>query len=373
MSLPPRPAALAGREDLIAELHGLLSAGAAPRVVVLSGLGGVGKTSMAAEYAHRHLAEVSVAWQVPAEDETVLRQDLAELAAQLGGRDLVDPRDPVTSVHAVLATWPSPWLLIFDNVPDDGSGRRFLPPAGPGRVIITSQSQHWPGRRVLDLPVLGIDVAARFLVSRAGDPDEAAAASLASEMGGLPLALEQAAAYAQATGMSLAAYLALFRHRRADMLDRGQPAGHATVAATFSLAMSRLEADSPAAAGLLRLLAFLAPEPAPIDLFLAGPDLAGRIPDAPSAALGPLLGDQLALADAVAALRAFSLINPAGPGRVLVHRLVQDIAKTQLPSGTARRGGRPQPHLSTRQPPPIPGFRRRGPHALHCCRTPKWC
>ena len=55
--------------------------------------------------------------------------------------------------------------------------------------------------------MLDPDVAAGFLVSRTGDPDRQAAADLAGELGGLPLALEQAAAYMQATGDTLAGYL----------------------------------------------------------------------------------------------------------------------------------------------------------------------
>jgi hypothetical protein len=84
-SLPLRPPPLAGREDLLAELHKGLSGGTAPGVMVLAGMGGVGKTSSALEYAHRDLAGLSVAWQVQGKDETVLRQGLAELAVQLGG------------------------------------------------------------------------------------------------------------------------------------------------------------------------------------------------------------------------------------------------------------------------------------------------
>jgi len=72
----------------------------------------VGKTSLAAAYAHQHLAEVALAWQIPAGDSAVLAQEMAEVAAQLGGRDLADPRDPVASVHAVLAAHPAEWLLI---------------------------------------------------------------------------------------------------------------------------------------------------------------------------------------------------------------------------------------------------------------------
>ena len=144
--LAPRPAPLAGREELLAELDARLSAGdsRAPRIVALCGLGGAGKTSVAVEYAHRHLAEVGVAWQFPAEDPAVLAAGFGELAAQLGARDLPDARDPVASVHAVLAAYPGGWLLMFDNAPDRASVAAFLPPAGRGRVLVTSQNPHWP-------------------------------------------------------------------------------------------------------------------------------------------------------------------------------------------------------------------------------------
>ena len=246
VSLPSRAEVLAGREDLLAELHRLLTGGEQPRTVVLCGMGGVGKTSLAAEYARRHLAEVAAAWHIPSDDPAVMLAVLAELAAQLGGRNLVDPRDPVASVHAVLAAYPSDWLLIFDNAPDEASIRRFVPPAGRGRVLITSQSQHWPGRHVLNVPLLATDVAARFLMSRTGEPDEVTARDLAAELGGLPLALEQAAAYVQATGTALAGSLALYRHRRAEMLARGEASDHpATVAATIKLEPSRVSCILP--------------------------------------------------------------------------------------------------------------------------------
>ena len=193
--------------------------------MALCGLGGAGKTSVAMEYAHRHLAEVGVCWQFPAEDPAVLAAEFAVLAAQLGAREVVDPRDPVASVHAVLARQEAGWLVVFDNVPDRAAVEAFVPPAGPGRVLITTQNQHWPPGQALDVPVLDREVAADFLVNRTGDPDRATARELAAELGGLPLALEQAAAYMQATGTTLARYLPLFRARQADLLARGEAVG----------------------------------------------------------------------------------------------------------------------------------------------------
>ena len=99
---------------------------------------------------------------------SLLLAEFARLAAQLGAREMVDARDPVASVHAVLARFPAPWLLIFDNAADMASVAAFLPPAGPGRVLITSQNPNWPSRP-LHVPELDVDIAADFLVNRTGD------------------------------------------------------------------------------------------------------------------------------------------------------------------------------------------------------------
>jgi hypothetical protein len=165
----------------------------------------------------------------------VLAAEFAVLAAQLGAREVVDPRDPVAAVHAVLARQEAGWLLVFDNAPDRASVEPFVPPAGPGRVLVTTQNQHWPSGQAMQVPVLDPDVAADFLVNRTGDPNRPTARDLAVELDGLPLALEQAAAYIQATGTTLARYLPMFQARQADLLAHGEAAGHpADVAATLT-------------------------------------------------------------------------------------------------------------------------------------------
>jgi hypothetical protein len=336
LRLAPRPVFLAGREGLLAELEGRLTGDneGGPRVVALCGLGGVGKTSAAVEYAHRQLGGVTVAWQFGAEDPAVLAAGFGELAAQLG---VADRGNPVAAVHGVLADTSAQWLLVFDNAPDRASVARFVPPAGPGRVLITSRDQLWPPGQALDVSVLDSHVAADFLVSRTGDRDGRAALELAGELGGLPLALEQAAAFVQASGDSLAGYLAMFRQRRADLLDRGEPIGHSqTVANTWSLAFEDLQQAAPGAAGLLRLLAFCAPEAVPLRLLLrprAG--LARELSPEVAVALRPLLADELAAKDAIAGLRRYSLISPAAVGAVTVHRLVQAVTVARMPTELA--------------------------------------
>jgi hypothetical protein len=337
--LAPRPPVLAGREALLTQLDARLAAGDGPlpRTVALSGLGGAGKTSVAVEYAYRHLDQVGVAWQFAAEDAMVLAAGFAELAAQLGARGLADARDPVASVHAVLARFPAPWLLIFDNAADLASVAGFLPPAGPGRVLITSQNANWPGQQ-LHVPMLDPQVAAGFLVDRTGDPDRQAARDLAGLLDGLPLALEQAAAYIQAIGDTLTGYLNLFRYRRADLLARGEPTGYSkTVASTWALAFERLQHTEPGAVGLLRLAAYCAPEAIPLRLLLQRrPGLAGRFGQEVAPALVPLLEDPLAASDAIGALRKYSLVTPAAGGSVSVHRLVQAVTADQMPAELAR-------------------------------------
>ena len=327
--LAPRPVYLEGREELLAELEARLAAGPRPGVVVLCGMGGAGKTSVAVEYAHRHAAGLGVVWQLPAEDPARLVAGFAELAAHLGAGT---GGDPVGRVHAVLARRED-WLLMFDNVPDPAAMRGLVPPTGGGRVVITSQFGSWPGRQVLEVPVLDQAVAAGFLLDRAGaagPEEEEAAWELAGELGGLPLALEQAGAYMQAAGRGIGEYLGLFRSRRAELLDRGDPAGYdKRVTTTWALAFAALGGEGPAA-GLLRLLACCAAEDIPLGLLLR-PGLAAEDFDAVvGPVLMPLLGDELARDEAVARLRRFSLISAPRGGLVSVHRLVQAITMDQL-------------------------------------------
>ena len=331
--LQPKPPFLVGREDLLTELHARLSAAdrAGPQVAVLCGLGGCGKTSVALEYAHRHVAEFGFVWQFPAEELTSMEAGFGDLAAQLGVRTMLDVGDPVAQVHAVLATYPGEWLLLFDNAPGPEALKRFLPPTGHGRVLVTSQDPQWPGSHVLEVPVLDSDVAAAFVQDRTRDANTVAARELAIALGGLPLALEQAAAYMLVVGRGVADYLELFLRRRRDLLARGAPTGYGRlVATTWTLAFDHLQRGTPSAPALLRFIACCAPENIPLSLLLQPrPELTGKLP----AQLVQLLEDPLAADDALAALRRFSLVSAPRDGVVSVHRLVQAVTLDRLGEG----------------------------------------
>ena len=196
--------------------------------------------------------------------------------------------------------------------------------------------------------MLDPEVAAGFLVDRTGDADRRAALELAGALGGLPLALEQAAAYVQATGNSLAGYLAAVPSgggrtfwpgaSRPGTPGRWRPRGCWRSPSWRSRRRAR--------PGLLRLLAFCAPDAVPLGLLLQPrPGLADQLPAEVAPVLGPLLDDEVAGGDAVVALRRYSLVRPAGDRVVSVHRLVQAVTADQMPedAGVGRGGRRPPP------------------------------
>lgn len=153
--LLPQPEFLAGRDVLLADLDTRLSSPEkdSPRVVIVSGLGGVGKTSLALEYAYRHKGKLRVAWMLTAEEPTALAASFQDLAAQLDGHGVRNGVDPVAYVHGLLAERAEDWLLIFDNALAPEVVRAVLPVKGRGRVIITTQNPNWPRSNTVDVPV----------------------------------------------------------------------------------------------------------------------------------------------------------------------------------------------------------------------------
>jgi tetratricopeptide (TPR) repeat protein len=332
-NLPARNAAFAGRDDLLSELrHRLHQEGSTAAVVpaqAMYGLGGVGKTQLALEYAHRYQADYDLIWWIGAEAPGAIPAGLAELAARL---DLVDDITQVADQEQLAAAvlkelhQRERWLLIFDNIPDREQLVPYLP-QGDGRVLVTSRSPVWGGiARSVKVDTFSRTESLAFLTRRTGTHDEATAGELAEELGDLPLALEQAAAYLEQTGMPLADYLELFRRRREELLKLGEPTAYqGTVDTTWQLAIEQVATIKLGGKGgiaLLRLCAFLAPEAIPPDLFTGHPDLLYT-------KLGRAARDELALQNAVAVLYRYSLVDRDGAG-LRMHRLVQAVVRTRL-------------------------------------------
>lgn len=314
-----------GRDALLAEVRQTLLAGQAAALTALHGMGGVGKTQLAAEYAYAQRAEYQAVWWLNAETEATLANDLAALARALDLPEK-DAREIPVIVAAVLR-WlngHTDWLLIYDNALNEAAVRAYLPQARSGHILVTSRDPNWRGvAQSLEVKTLDTEAAAKFLLERTGQADAAAARELALELGGLPLALEQAGAYGEATGQPLAAYLRLFRQRWKELMQRSQPADYpATVATTWEISFEAAQRECPAAAALLNLLAFCAPEELPLAVLRDGVE---HLPEELAAAVA----DELAFEDAIAALRRYSLLTREGDN-VALHRLVQMAARDRL-------------------------------------------
>lgn len=321
-----RNPAFTGRMELLERLRaGLVASGRRPAVVALTGMGGVGKSQLALEYAYRWQADYDRVWWVRAEQPATLQADYAALADELGLAER-DHRDQGVVVAAVRG-WlerNQRWLLVVDNAEDADSVRPLLPRGGGGGVVITSRNPAW--RRdatVLPIDVLDREEAVAFLLERTGQSDTQAAELLADALGELPLALEQAGAYIDEQGGTLSSYARGLRTRAPKLFKTGQPPDYEyTVATTWAASFEAVEHASPVAADLLLLCAFLGPDAIPTDLLQQGAEV---LPEPLASAAADL--DELA--EAVGPARRYALLK-AADSSLSMHRLVQTVLRDQL-------------------------------------------
>ncbi|MBK8261120.1 MAG: toll/interleukin-1 receptor domain-containing protein [Nannocystis sp.] len=333
----PAPArTITGREEELALIDaGLARGGATALVQAISGLGGVGKTRIALEYAHTRAAHYELRWWAYAHR---LDNDLAELARALGIVATDDDIDRAAKAAGAYLRNHSRWLLVIDNADDPEQLRPLLPTLGPGHVLITSRVAAWyDAATPIEINVLPADVARQLLLDRSRRPDDGHAADVARTLGYLPLALVQAAAYLENSRDTFADYLPILRSDGLDLFDDPLSDAHdplhrdpvdahrRTVARTWrpSIEAVRSAPDhGPAAAALLDFLAFFDPDGFPLALLHDEPNL---LP----AALRPLIASKRALSGALALLQRYSLIDRDGD-RVRIHRLVQQVTRDAL-------------------------------------------
>ncbi|WP_331751278.1 tetratricopeptide repeat protein (plasmid) [Streptomyces sp. NBC_00715] len=310
-----------GRVD---ELAALEEAFARPGEVVVHavhGLGGVGKSALAAIWAARRHEKVR--WWVTADTVAAIETGMASLARALQPGLAGLPAELQSERAVAWLAGHAGWLLVLDNVEDPAHIRPLLARVPGGRVLVTTRrATGWhhdaTGIRLgVFHPAEAVDLFTRIL-THPGPRDTDGADAVCEEVGHLALAVEQAAAYCAETGTNPRDYLDMLARWPATMFATGTEGGDSerTIARIWHLTLNRL-ADTPLAGSLLRILAWYAPDNIPRDLLhgLAEPPL---------------------LAAAIGRLRAYSLIADNHDGTLSVHRVLQALARTPDPDDPHR-------------------------------------
>jgi tetratricopeptide (TPR) repeat protein/transcriptional regulator with XRE-family HTH domain len=332
-----------GRDDILEQIYTTLhSTGGTPAIPqALCGLGGIGKTQIALEYAYRHRDEYPIVLWISAETSSGILNDYMAIAvlAHLVPADEKEQDRIVAAIKQWLETYRH-WLVIFDNNDDSSILAEFLPQNPQGHILLTTRSQA-TGLTAgnIDVGPLPTDEGVLYLFRRAKLlPTTGALSDISAQqrmlanviyttVGGLPLALDQAGAYIEETGCSLADYLGRFQHQQMTLLGRrGESAGYhpQPVSVTVSLSHERVRHGDTLAATLLYICSFLQPDAIPEEMLIEG-----------SAELEPpltsLFHDPLRYDAAIAILRKYSLVHRHAESHDLsIHRLVQVVLQASL-------------------------------------------
>ena len=364
--VPDLPGLFVGRDQLLDQLA-VSPPGAGVGVKVLTqtieGMGGVGKSTVAAAHAHRSRDGCEVVWWVRAATEATLIGDLAALAPLVG----VPAHDDVNDTAAAVRRWfehtDRRWLAVFDNAADRHLLETWRPKRGNGTVIVTTRDRNLAVGDVIPVDKFPPDVAEAFLRDRTrprnpAASDEPAVADVVARLDGLPLALEQAAAWAAySPTRRYARYVLLFDDIAAEPFpDDTRPAGYdLTAATTWRISIDAATEITPAARAVMAVLGFYAPEQIPGHYLR-------------DAAADPHLGTDPAGIDAAYdALHNHSLIQLAAADTISVHRVVQAAARR---TANAETGGCVIRALTTQVPADVtspgswPDLARLDPHVV---------
>ncbi|MGW0790846.1 FxSxx-COOH system tetratricopeptide repeat protein [Streptomyces sp. NPDC002911] len=384
---PPRNPGFTGRSLVLERMRDQLGGGMAvvlPQPQTLYGLGGVGKTQVALEYVHRFMADYDLVWWISSEQIDDVVASLAELAVRLGaqgGDDMAAASQE--AVDLLRRGVPSErWLLVFDNADDPERLSRYFPQGGSGHILVTSRNQTWSQHGdALPVDVFLREESIEHLQRRAPGLSNEDAAQVATAVGDLPLAVEQAAAWIAETATPIDTYLEQLARQAPQVLALNQPAGYPEpVAATWNISIERLKERSPAAVRLLQLCAFFAPEPISANLLYSKEMIEALKPYDAS------LQEKLVLGRVIREIGRFALAKvDQVSNSIQVHRLVQAVIRAQLSEEEQREarhvvhrilaGARPDDDEPIDNPETWPRFATIWPHLgpsdARNCREPE--
>ncbi|WP_344671876.1 tetratricopeptide repeat protein [Catenulispora yoronensis] len=327
LSNVPRRGMFIGRDREMERLADAMFSGSGVVTQAVAGLGGMGKSTLAAEYARRYADRYVGVWWLTADSRASVETGLADLVRRL------IPSQAADHDGRVLSDWGLSWvqstpglLLVWDNV-DDVQDVAPLLAAASGDVhhLVTSRLEgDWhliDAQPPLRLGELAPQDAVRLLTRIVGSTlDEHTAAALCAELGYLPLAVEQVGAYLAKARTDPGEYLALWRTAQAQALASASAGSRVDqyMTGVWKITLDKL-ADIPLAGDLLRVMAWFAPEAISRELLrpLAEPDELDR---------------------ALLRLNAYSMVTLDPSGRAInVHRVVQAVARTPDAADPHRR------------------------------------
>jgi tetratricopeptide (TPR) repeat protein/transcriptional regulator with XRE-family HTH domain len=300
----------------------------------MKGLGGIGKTQIAVEYAYRareHRQYTHTLWINAASQEAIMTSftQLADVLPAFSAKNETNQQKLVAAIKQWMEQCQERWLLIFDNADDLSLVQEYVPSSGNGSILLTTRANAVGSlARSIDVDKMGFVEGTHLLLRRAqrfvqaSDDEVNEAGNIVVALDHFPLALEQAGAYIEETGCSFSNYLKLYQtHRKTLLARRGAQSTNYpdSVATTWSLSFQKVEQANPAAADLLRLCAFLAPDHIPEELLTIGAPY--WPPVLQQAAADPFAFDQM-----LETLLTFSLVKRLVENRLLsIHRLVQEV------------------------------------------------
>ena len=229
-----RVRAFVGREDILERIETGFSAGSAPRIVVLRGLGGQGKTQVALEYCRRAKStQVRGIFWVEAMSESTLRKSFESIAEKVKGPDdiLQDADARVAFVLEKLGAWPYAWLMVFDNYDDPVSFNNvqdFMPMGEQGSILVTSR--HAQADSLADegnaIELLGLDerdaleLLFRQSMIKETDTRSNEGKLIVKRLGYHPLAIAQAGSYIKQQKIELHQFIDHYNQRREIILQQ---------------------------------------------------------------------------------------------------------------------------------------------------------
>jgi tetratricopeptide (TPR) repeat protein len=299
----------------------------------LCGLGGVGKTQVALEYAHRFMADYDLVWWIDAQQPEYVAPQLIDLGGRLDlpvGDNVMENAELVRETLR-LSTHPKArrWLLLFDNALNAAEILRFLP-GGSGHVLVTSRDPGWSVHaQPTEVDVFGRKESVDHLCRRVPGISQEEAEQVAEAVGDLPLAVEIAAAWLESTGTPVNTYVEQLRQESVRVLDAPTPSDYPLAfREAWRVSLARLSDESPAALRLLQLCAFLAPDPIATNLLYSNETIRVLRP------YDDELRDPTRLGQVIQTIGRYGLAKVDNTDHVIqVHRLVQAVIRAELAPG----------------------------------------